>query len=138
MIKYETIKLKRLRKHIQIEIKKQELEKGLDIPIHVYEGISRSIENLLLHLVGDIPTYEQTGNLLIVLPKTWKDHFKIRYKDNWLIKRWIKKHPIQFEDHEYNVQKLIVFPKFKVPEFINTEKQYIEFRMVSNKERSDL
>lgn len=57
--------------------------------------------------------------------KTWKDHFKSKYKDKWWMKRWLKTHPIQYIEHKYNVQKFTYFPELELPLSLKEQNQRI-------------
>jgi len=124
-MKNKSIRLERLIKQTQLIINKQEIEQGIKIPIQY--DISEKINELILHLIGSIPAHKQTRQISFQTPMTWKDHFKMRYRNKKWMRWWIKKHPIQFGRHCYEIDKMTVFPNFEVPHFLSNKKTYVEY-----------
>lgn len=109
-IKFEQITLERLKFGIQKRISKYLLKKDQQAN---FEMLVRNMaEEIYVYFYRDLTCLKQDNKIFFHTPKTWWDHFKMKHRGNWLIKR-LK--PFQFVEHNYDVEKMLVFPDFKIP-----------------------
>lgn len=45
------------------------------------------------------------------IPKTWKDHFKKKYRTKWWLRWWIKRKPI----NHLKIKRITIFPDVRTP-----------------------
>lgn len=59
------------------------------------------------------------------IPKTWKDHFKHKYRARRWLRWWIKRKPIQY----HKISRITIFPEVPVPqgEGFETKISYLEY-----------
>ena len=109
--------LERLRLGITKRISKFLLEKDYQTTFEVI--IEDMAHEFYVHIAKDKAIMKKEKEISFTTPKTWWDHFKMRFRKNWIIKR-LK--PVQWALHKYKVDKMLVFPDFEIPrgkEFLN-------------------
>lgn len=125
------IRLERLRVGLEKRISKYLLEKEHQ---PTFEMVIREMaEEISICFHKSYLAKQQNEKIYFQFPKTWKDHFKLRYRKNWLIKKWVKKYPIQFVKHEYDIKKMIVFPDYKIPYGKDFENYFVIFQTEKRK-----
>lgn len=134
MIELKTTTLERLRISLERIISKQFLEKGIDQTIEII--LRETAEDVYFHFFRDLGCMKLNKTISFQFPKTWKDHFKLRHKKNWLIKKRIKKHPIQFTNHKYEVDKMLVFPDFEIPQGNEFKNNFIIYQFIKERDNS--
>ena len=110
-IELEEFTLERLKITLRKVIQKAFFDCEIDsneLGFHLREMVNE----VYIHFYRDLATMKQDDKIYFQTPKTWWDHFKMEHRKNWLIKR-LK--PIQFGKHKYNVDKMLIFPDFKIP-----------------------
>lgn len=62
------------------------------------------------------------------IPKTWIDHLKHQYRDNWIVKQIVKRWPIQYKNKVVTVslERNFVFPKA----YTSTHPQFKEYIII--------
>jgi len=75
----------------------------------------RELEESIIQLCVFLAGKEQRNEVVINIPLTWIDWFKEKHKNNQIVKWWIKKHPIRYKEHKYNLIKRTVFPDLELP-----------------------
>ena len=134
-IKYDTIELKRLCLSLQQEINKQQLEFDIFDQNPISVDLWKRANDIVVRFNKNYVCKNQEKEIYFEFPKTWIDHFKIQHKNNWLMKKWLKKHPFQLNKHKYDITKNTVFPDFIYP-IGDRFKEY--FIMYQIKEKGDL
>ena len=86
---------------------------------HIREQLDDVIIQFLYSMGGKI----QDKDIHFHTFKRWQDHFKFTYRKKWWMRRWIRKHPIEFGQHNYNIQQCTVFPELEIPDFLKNEIQ---------------
>ena len=74
--------------------------------------LSQWRDEVRVQFFRDLACMKQEKTITFMTPESWWNFFKFRYKETWLIKR-LK--PVKFTKRIYNVEKMLVFPDFKIP-----------------------
>lgn len=83
--------------------------------IYFHLTINNALEQIKVVFWKEYIGKHQQKEIDFYVPKTWKDHFKKTYRNNRLMKLWLKKHPIKTKRLRFKINKIHIFPEVEVP-----------------------
>lgn len=101
-----------------ISIKNIFSKRDFNIPNFNYM-ISESLHELEVSMWKLVLKKERTFDKTY-LPRTWKDHFKKRYRYKWWMRWWIKRKPIK----HLKIKRITVFPDVQIPKINGFKNNY--------------
>jgi len=123
-IEMESFTLLKLKTGLRQRISKYLLEKEQQPNFEMY--VQEMAKEIYVNIYQNFGVMQQEKNIFFTTPKTWWDHFKMKYRGNWLIKR-LK--PVQWGKHKYEIDKMLVFPDFKIPRSNEFIKNFIIYQI---------
>jgi hypothetical protein len=99
--------------------------------LHVY--IRYQLDDIIIQFLTSMGTKIQDKNIHFNTFKRWQDHFKFTHRDKWWMRRWIRKHPIEFGKHKYIIQQCTVFPELEIPDFLKNEVHYVYYKYLEGR-----
>lgn len=73
---------------------------------HINDAINQLNVHFIRKNVGKEEIFTKT-----YVPRTWKDHFKKKYRTKWWMRWWIKRRPIQ----HLQIKRITIFPEVEIP-----------------------
>ena len=114
--------LKKLQYGIRCHLPKKYLDNfGFDVHMR------NEVDNMVIMLTSFMFGKEQKKEIFFQTPKTWWEHFKLTNKWKWWFNWYVKRFPIKFGKHKYNVMKYTVFPKLQFPEDLKNKEKLIYY-----------
>jgi len=89
---------------------KNDIIRNMDIVVR------NQIDEMLLKIIVYLFGIKQEKKITFKTPLTWKDMIKEKHENKKWMRCVIKKFPIKYKKHEYNVRKIVVFPELDIPE----------------------
>jgi hypothetical protein len=128
-VELETIELERLRTSLI------QLISIRDLRIDVLKYSTDIAKNIKMMFSKDYLCQKQDKKIFFSTPLTWWDHFKMRYRNNWLMKKWLWKHPIRYGKHVYDVSKCVVFPDKLIPHGLEYKDRFMIYQTINKGEK---